>query len=373
MVIWVGIVGSLYASINPFIYRLWNVANYNVAYYWAMMWAERWLLALKFHDAGFEWISGILTGNKTDNIRSMTWYEFWRFTEDATSDAYRKITSRVQSIPAPGKGDVESLFASPDSKDYNMLTYMDGLELPLYIDNTKDPKIFYTQGADIQPLDVWGSTLSLQWKFRLPPKIQTELWGSWLDVSQDIDDDTIGDDVVVNWGLQGIDANNNDEVFSIFPTLKNDFSRWEPLYAYDNAIRESVINDGNIQNNIDTSVNSFSLPSAGNSVGNALTANNTLPLDSSFIDMPLNDVLTSAIKPYLTFSITNRMQTTDRNIYPFLERQLKACTMSNCDVTLPNRFYSLQWVWVVKDYTVHIYIHKPVRKSSNTANFTIIF
>lgn len=377
MVIWVGIVGSLYSSITPFIYRLWSVSNYNVAYYGAMMWAERWLLSLRYHDAWFQWNSWIKTWNNSDDIRA-GWYSFGKFTEDATSDAYRQVASRVQSIPAAGQGNVEGLFAGTWSKDYNMIDYREWLELPLYLDNTSNVNEFYTGGdSNIEPL-AGGSAFALKWNFRLPPKIESGLGSTWLDIGQDIDDDTINDDVIVNWWLEWIDPGNNNESFSLFPSIKNDFSRWEPLYAYDNAIRESVINNGDVEDNIDTNVlgTPFSLVKGENSVWNLLAGNNILPLNSSYTGSTINDILTDAVKPYLTFAITNRMQTTDGNIYPFLERQIKACEIpiTTCgDVTLPDRFFSLQWVWVVKDYTVRIFIKKPVRKTSNTANFTIIF
>lgn len=369
MVIWVWIVWWLYASITPFIYRLWSVANYNIAYYWAMMSAERWLLALRYHDAWFEATSGLTTGNQSDNFRQSAGTSFGRFTADTTTNTYRRITSRVPSIPAPGKWNVESLFASSDSKNYNALGYDEWLEIPLYLDTTNNPSIFYQNWATIQPLDAWGATISLKGRFRLPPKIQSGLWGSGLDTSADIDDDTINDDVIVNWWLQGNDPINWN-TFSIFPTIKNDFSSSSPMYAYDNSFRESIINEWDLTDNIDTSSNlGFSLPNAGSS----LEANNILPLNSSYTGTILNDIITEATKPYLTFAITNRMQTIDNNIYPFLEWQLKACDLSNCNITLPDRFFSLQWVGIVKDYTVRILIQKPVRKTTNTANFTIIF
>lgn len=375
MVIWVGIVGWLYASITPFIYRLWSVANYNVAYYGAMMSAERWLLALRYHDAWFQGTSWLGTGNQSDNIRWVWAPAFGKFTEDMASDAYRTVESRVQSIPAPGKGNVEALFASTGSKDYNMMDYREWLEIPLYIDNTSQANEFYSDVGNTNILAVgWGMSRNIKGNFRLPPKVQLGLWSTWLDTAQDIDDDTINDDVIVNWWLQGLDSLTN-EPFSLFPTIKNDFSRGEPLYIYDNAIRESVINNASLEDNIDTSINPFSLPKIGSSVGNALVENNILPLNSQYKTGTISEILSDAFKPYLTFAITNRMQTTDGNIYPFLEWQIKACetTSASCDVLLPDRFFSLQWVWVVKDYTVRIFIQKPVRKSSNTANFTIIF
>lgn len=376
MVIWVGIVGSLYASITPFIYRLWSVANYNVAYYGAMMSAERWLLSLRYHDAWFEGTSWLWTWNQSDNVRWPGAPAFGKFTQDMTSDAYRTVASRVQSIPAAGKGNVESLFATTGSKDYNMMDYREWLEIPLYIDATNNANDFYnstnnliTKVGDLN----WWVSRGIKWKFRLPPKVHEGLQSTWLAINQDIDDDTINDDVIINWWLQWLDF--LDQPFSVFPTIKNDFSSGEPLYIYDNAIRESVINNWDTENNIDTmqwASNLFSLP---RNVWSALTANNILPLNSIYTGSTINEILEDSKKPYLTFAITNRMQTTDGNIYPFLEWQLKACdtTSLDCNLTIPDRFFSLQWVWVVKDYTVRIFIQKPVRKTTNTANFTIIF
>lgn len=340
-----------------------------------MMSAERWLLALRYHDAWFEATSGLSTGNQSDNFRQSLNAKFWRFTEDTSTDTYRRIDSRVLSIPELGKWNVESLFASGDSKNYNALGYDEWLEIPLYLDTTNNPNIFYQNWATIQPLDAWGATISLRGRFRLPPKIQSGLWGGGLDTSADIDDDTINDDVIVNWWLQGTDPNPiNWNTFSVFPTVKNVFSSSSPMYADDNSLRESVINYWDTNENIDTNAwNWFSFVTSDQNPWNLLNSNNILPLNSQYTGVVLNDIITDAVKPYLTFAITNRMQTTDNNIYPFLEWQLKACDVSSCNIELPDRFFSLQWVGIVKDYTVRILIQKPVRKTTNTANFTIIF
>ncbi len=61
MLIGMGVVGSLYSSISPFVAKLGNISQYNIAYYGATMSAERGLSVLRYHDAGFEGTSSLST------------------------------------------------------------------------------------------------------------------------------------------------------------------------------------------------------------------------------------------------------------------------------------------------------------------------
>jgi hypothetical protein len=364
LLIWIGVIGSLYSSIIPFVYTLGNASNYTIAYYGAQMSVERWLLALRYHDAWFEWMSGILSGNISDSW-SLT--NLWRITSDPTSNAYWKITSRVTSIPSSGDGNIEALLATGDSSQYNSLTYNEWLELPLYLDTPAWPAEYYTTPSSLQPLS--SSPYSIQGRFRLPPKVKGTLGNIWLDENADIDEDQINDDVIVTrwykW-LNTLDSNT----FSIAPTLKQDFNSNSPLYAYDNAIRESTLNAGEIDDNIDSSINWFNITKGTSSV----SWHNILPLGSAWEAIDFGNIFSdTSLLGAFTFSISNRMQNADGDFYPFLEWQLKACDITSCDIIMPDRYYSLEWVGKVWDYTVRMDIKKPVRKTTNGWSFTIIF
>lgn len=380
MIVGLWIVGSIFSSINPFIYKLWTITNYSSAYYWAVMSAERWLLALRYHDAGFEWTSWLWTWNTADNLFI---HPFGKLTTDPNADVYRTIQSRtINSIPWSGNGNIETLFATWDSENYNSLSYYEWLEIPLYLDNTSLPSEYYSDPlpANIDNLSA-GGTLNIHWTFRLPPKIKAGLQNEWLDDQTDIDSDTILDDVIVNRWLKGIDTIENTN-FNIIPTIRQNFALFSPIYEYDNAMRESIINEWEWWENVNTegvAPNTFgfhfNIPGTG--TNSLLDEHNILPLSSQQTGASFETIFNDPSLTWLTlsFNIINRMRTNLGNIYPFLEWQLKACNILWCNqsIVLPDRFYNVQWVGKVWSYTVRINIKKPVRETSNTSNFTIIF
>jgi hypothetical protein len=166
-----------------------------------------------------------------------------------------------------------------------------------------------------------------------------------------------------------------EEPFSISPTIKQDFNAHSPLYEYDNAIRESTINLGDTSDNIDTNdaaAQWFNITKGSSSI----TGHNVLPLWWIWESVAFNNILQdSSILSALTFSISNRMQNADGDYYPFLEWQIRACDTAStiCWIVMPDRFYSLEWVGTIWDYTVRMDIKKPVRKTTNGSSFTIIF
>lgn len=375
MIIWMGIVGSIYASIWPFIYQVWNTSNYNAAYYIALMNVERWLLALRYHDAWFEWTSGKWTGALADGHDL---YGFSKFDRDPNADMSRTITSRSIGIPGTGNGNIESLMAGAGSENYNSLGYYEWLELPLYLDNTNDTNDYYTPVTNYIPIWwAWGS-VRIEWSFRLPPKIQAGLNNEQLDDTTDVDSDNIYDDIVLNRWLKWYDTIDEND-FNIIPTIRQNFALNAPIYEFDNALRESIINLWSAGDNINTEAGwfntlgfHFGLP--GDGVSSLLENHNILPLSSiqsgENFDAILNDVSLQSLS--LNFNITNRMRTAGGNIYPFLEWRLRACDIT-CNHILPDRFYNLEGMGKIWNYTVRINIKKPVRETSNASNFTIIF
>lgn len=366
MIIGLGIVWTLYASINPFIYKLGSVVNYNIAYYGAVMSVERWLLALKYHDAWFEWESWLAAWNTSDNLRINT-SSFGRYTTSPDkTDAKRTITSRVSSIPS-------------NFSTYNTLTYREWLELPLYIDTKTGASDYYTPIDVVNDIERIGSAsdpLYLQGTFKLPPQIKAAFdagWWAWwhLDEGSDIDTDQINDDIILNWGIRG--KENDGTIwpdFIIFPSISRNPNN-TVYYDYDNALRESTINywDNNIE------MNNFMISNPALNQGVSLTQNNIIPLDSMYILSWLANIVSDAYYPIISFAITNLMKTPNNNIYPYIAWQLRACSDSNCvtPVQMSDRYFTLNAMWTSFTYTVNLLIKKPIRKNTNTSNFTIIF
>jgi hypothetical protein len=392
MIMGAGIVGTLYSSLWPFIYKLGTISQYNVAYYWAMMGAERWLLALRYHDAGFEGQSSLLSGNDSDNVRAtyaMTTIPFWAFTFNGSFDAGRKITSRVPSIPAPGQGNVEKIYAASDSKNYNTLGYFEWLSLPLYLDTTSSVSDYYVKKTNNVSLWLWGWVDHMEATFRLPSKITTELNAyNGLALNEDVDEDTINDDIIMTWWLQWDDtapaiAGALAWPFTLIPTVKQNLTNGgrTPFYVFDNAIRESTINaplTSPLLPNLSTKIIAWtSLWYTLSALhGWLITGHNSIPANASQ-NVPFNTIFngTQIKNTALDFAIINRMQDAQKNIYPFLERNIKFCGELQCitTITIPDRFYTLEGKWQVWDYTARIQIKKPVRETSNASSFVIIF
>lgn len=393
LVFGIWIVGWLFTSLLPITQRLWNVIDYNAAYYGAVMSAERWLLALKYHWAWFEWESWLKTWNQADKTIISN---FWRLGA-ANSDAYWKITSRTTSIPKKWEWNVERLYRGSGSLDYNVLWYNESIYLPLSIDKTSSPSDYYKDPNDSFIEDIYpGIGGIIEWRFRLPPKVQewfknksheTILHTDTIEPNADIDDDRVADDIIIQWWMEGLLA--DEYYFTIQPTIESNFIDGEPQYTFDNSFRESAINAWSDQdiiwyiprNNIKIGDDTYSIVKNEYNQGwvpwSSLTWLNILPLwfplnmddPKPTFEKIIDHVTQNNISDLmLSFTLTNLMKNKEWDIFPFLEWRLDAW-----NVIIPDRFFSIDAVWKVNNYTVHFLIKKPVQENSNVSNFTIIF
>jgi hypothetical protein len=415
MLIGMGIVGSLLSSITPFITKLGTISQYNIAYYGAVMWAERGLSVLRYHGAWFEGTSSISAGTTADNVRSSA-PSFGMLKNDAQSDAGRTIDSRWTSIPTLWKGNIDSVYAATSSKDFNALHFGETINFPLGFDDTKNVDTYYTipAPADVRNLFATTPTPSsishLEGVLRVPEKIRTELGSSnnnlatnTSDPLADVDNDTVADDVIVSWWIEWYEI-STQQPFKILPTIKQNFGYNagsssicygntsgdpQPCYGADNGIRESIINSHYTQtlpnfHNINTSealpnVRGFNLMRNPDIASTLLTGHNILPLNSSLATSTLPTLLekeTSDVQNmFLSLGVINRMQTTAGDFIPFLEYSLRLCDDEPCTtrLTLPDPFYTLQWFARVGDYRASIDIHKPVKESTSASTFVTVF
>lgn len=378
MVIGLWIVGSIYSSINPFIYKLKNVWDYNTAYYAAVMSVERAMLSLRFHDAWFEWKSGTNTWHAADSTFN---HWFGKLISWTNAQWEWVITSRsTNTIPTSWEGNIEPLFATWDSSQYNSISYFEWIELPLYMDDSRNTVDFYTTTNTYINLATGAGSLNIRWRLRVPPKIKEWLNDEWLDDTFDVDSDTIRDDVIINRWIKWND--NIEWIFNIIPTIRQNFTLGVPIYEDDNAIRESIINDWDTANNINTTPAvpntfwfHFAIP--WNGASSLINSHNILPLSSSNWSASFQTLLNDPNITWLTLSlnITNRMRTNWWNVYPFLEWKFEACDLGWCTswIEMPDRFFTIDGYGTVGEYTVRVNIKKPVRETSNASNFTIIF
>lgn len=382
------IVWALYSAILPFFWVLGSTANYNIAYYGAIGSTERSLLSLRYHVAGYEWRGGFSWSNATSGVLAdlipanfgVITRNWWNMERSITS-----LTNGV--IPQWSGGDVERLLEGTGSREFNMLTYDNIIELPLYKDNALSSSERYVTGAVAKVSASNG--MYIRGTLRLPPKILGAFGGGGtykLDTSTDIDNDNITDDMVVNWTFKWYNASQG-QWFSIIPTIKVDYNQQSPIYDFENTIRESHINDSSNSNGTNTrniylgepgGDYEYNLIRQPTIVTSLMTGHNAIPVNSSVIDpldgfsSILNDSTFSNTS--LSFNLTNKLASTINQIFPFLEYQIKICEVGvGCSVPVSNRYFTIDASSKVGEYDVHIRLNKPVIQKDNTSAFAIIF
>ncbi len=383
------IVWALYSAILPFFGILGSTADYNIAYYGAIGSTERALLSLRHHVAGYEWRWGFsgstaVSGVTADLITS----NFGSITRNSAGSMQRSITSLTDGLIPQGSGwDVERLLAGTGSKEFNMLGYDSVLELPLYKDNALSASERYVTGAISRVTASNG--IYIQWTLRLPPKILGSFGGGGLyklDNGTDIDNDNIKDDLVANWSFKWYNA-SQWQSFSIIPTIRVDYNQQTPIYDFENAIRETHINDSSDSNGTNTpniylgepggdyEHNLIRQPSI---VSSSLTGHNAIPANSAVIDATdgfssiLND--STFTETSLSFNLVNKLASTIDQIFPFLEYQIKVCEIGvGCNVPVSDRYFRIDASGKIGEYEVHIRLSKPVIEKDNTSAFAIIF
>lgn len=352
-----GIMSVIYSTFAPFMENIWNIVYFNSAYYWAIAGVERAHLILKYKKPWFQWSWGFLQwamfGPQSDIL---TW-NLWLLTSQNNWFAWT-ISSRTNQIPKQWQGNVDYLFTQgTDSKNYNKISYYMSEKINLNVDNTINPDFYYTWESNIEYFSWWNFSGII----RLPPAAKNQFNWELLCESCDHDDDGISNDIVLN---RILDWNKNWVSFSIVPTISIFYySGWVVDETKDIAIREKVINETwflNFGNSYNFSPLIYN---------NTLTEHNILSFDESIKDTPFNTILdgsTTWLK--LGFWIINMLRTQSDNIYPFLEYQF------SFPQPVADSFFTLQWIWLVGDYNVKIFIKKSTNEQASTiGDFTIIF
>ncbi len=359
LVVAIGILSSVYAVFFPFMQNLGTVQQYHQAYYGAISSVERASLVLRYREPWFEWSGGFLWvtgyGPLSDYTPELfSWDHEWLVWQ---------ITSRTTTIPSSGMGNTDPMFATGDSSNYNQLGYHYLESFLLSYDATSDSSQFYTWGANL--IHFTGNYVT--WILRLPPKIyaafgwssSADLCDSYFNVDCDPDGDGIYDDVVVSRSLEG---RYQGQGFKIFPTISVFYySGMQVDTLKDNAIRESIINNGG-QINFQqfTPVNNGSNLSKHNVVSAAAGY-----IEDNFFSIILSDSLYTGLR--LSFGATNLFRSFTGAIYPYLEYQF------HFPQSIADRFYTIEWQGRVGEYDVRILLRKPTVEGTVGGDFTVIF
>lgn len=377
------ILSWLYATINPFIDQLWNIQRYNTAYYGAISSVERAYLTLRWHEAWFEW-SWWRIGTK----------KYWHSSDyqaDIRTRKYRWtlvfdnfknwMTWNIKSmtdwtVPRAWAWNLDSDISSWNNSQ--VLWFGESLQYAFYKD-TSDKDRYYRKAldSDIKNIKI---NKNLKFSINLPHKLaksyNADITKKYLDTKADLDDDTIKDDVIVNWSLFGYTW---DSQFTIFPTMDvvyaSSSADWK-VNLNDTTIRESDVNHGTIVFN---TINGAYTNPSDNRTWNPSNFNQS-PIDS--VATGFKNVLDTWVwrdfgtakangkisKMNLKLSLVNFLKNSDTNIYPYLEVKLDTAWDR-----IPWLEYDITGRWRVWEYDVKILLQKPIFKTSAASDFTVLF
>lgn len=393
LVIGIGMALSTYMLYAPFVTLLWDIKSYNIAYYGAQAWLERWLLTTRYKEPWFVWSwwrNGVTNFWATaDGLpdRAIIGGDYlWRLS-DPTNSVRRENTSRTLSLPAESDilADVQYVFSwvTPDetknSSYFGVLYPGRPLSFLLSLDQTSDKELFFTQTPE-------SSITSYDWEsltmiMRLPPYIQ-EIYdgeGLCLEAYCDIDGDRLPDDVVVSrwWWGTATTASGTDS-FTIIPHTNVRYNTDPPVVDSftDSNIRKSVLNTYDVS---DTTPSRFVFfepwqqyfdPVHTNSV---LTTHNIISQYSEFLNTlsfasllsPPSGILTK--NNTLTFTLVSPLVTRSDFIYPFLEYRLTG------ETPLADSAYRITGQARVWEYNITLTTSVSTSETSTLSDFTIIF
>lgn len=365
---------GVYSIFSPFTQNIGDVVDFNSAYYGAIAGIERANLVLKYRSPWFEW-SGWFFGS--------SW--FWPISDRLSESSLGTLTtknnwfswsiwSKTFSVPSPGNGNVDTMLASADSKNFNQLDYSSSEKISLSLDTAPSDSTVYTTGNTLSYFTWWLFT----GQFRLPPKAQNIFLYPILCVDTwtaacDIDQDKVFDDIVVNRSLKWV---YEGTPFTILPRSSM-FYYLNPNAAIlditkDTTIRESVINNNVILRfgDINEEYNPISIYT------NNAEKHNVISSDPSSIEITpfadgSDDWLLQENNPatwlQFSFGLVDFLRSKGGNIYPFLEYQFHFTN------PVADRFYTIQGHSLVWSYDVKIIMKKPTNKDSSISDFTVIF
>ena len=382
VMIWAQVISSIYALINPFIEEMWDIQQYNVAYYWAVASVERAELTLKKHTAWFEgswWWLGNNNFWPTTDFSNIDKKYFWflAFTGNGYGMYWDiKNLNKDWMVPEPWKWDLD-----PDVSSWNnyyKLTFDQAIQIALYKDDQSwidGYYTWYTVLTNIKPAN------SLDVSIRVPQKLynstgyDNKVWWDALDAGSnkiDLDWDEITNDIIVNWSLFWLTWSTQ---FTVFPSIN---LSWTNIVAdNDTSIREDVINWYN-----STEYNVKFVTTPGNKDTNPIEVWTHKQNIKEFNESPewviwtwFNMVLWtdgSTTKMHAKFSLVNLLKYDNDKVYPYLEIKITN-DIGAIPKPLPDTYFHILWEWKVGKYDVRIKIAKPIFETTAASDFTVLF
>lgn len=376
--IWLGIMASMYSIFLPFYQNLWDLTDYNIAYYGATAAVERWLLITKYQDPGFEgsgwWINHTNYWPPSD----AEFNNFSRFNYDQNG-IVREIKSRTKQIPNTGQWNVPYLLASTDSSNYNVLNYQDTETFIMTTDNTSDVTKYYDKDASSNiTAFTWTEAI---WTIRLPPKIYSWFGGdpnallcdSDIYAYCDSNQDTIyNETAITRWVAWIYDPGGLAMKFKIIPTTAIFFNMTPSMIdlLHDNNFREDAINYTNYTAGYPTNINFSNLNYFNPILRNTpylLDKHNVVAESGAILNTKTFTDIFQSSYANISMSINHLLMSQGQDIYPFLEYKF------TFDQEISDRFFHINGQGKVGNYDISIIVNKPSIDQSTVGDFTIIF
>ena len=385
LLIWAAVVWSIYSNFTVFYSNFAESENYHKAYYSSISALERSELVVKQRQPWYIW-NGWWKINEEWSIWS---YEGWwsdkiisnfsYLSNDAsnknTSTIFRNINSRTSRIPSEWDGDIDSMLASEDSKDYNMMDYKDSQVFLLYYDKSTDNPYEKVSCKDWSASCEQSKPEEIKWLIRLPWKLK-EFFGP-LNTNEALNEKIAGwpkDDAIVDrqirWKFKP-ENQNQTYPFTIYSTQS--YSPRSIIENLDSAIRETDINGTETSPRFE--FNFWKNNKWSPSISRWNDANFTI------ISPKETDIKTDANNGYfrqilkndkytekqLRFSLLNLLKSEKNMVYPFLEYYVDFWT------EISDKYFTINAEWNYGDYQIDRIIRKPTNKESILWSFTTIF
>lgn len=374
---------AMYANLLPFIGLLWDIKQYNMAYYGAESSIERAFLVLRHQEAWFQGESGysgaIFIWPLADQNTNL-----WLFIDTGNSIG-RQILGRGPRIPTTGNGNIPQALVSNNINNYNFLPY--GLldRITLWYDSTIPANAY----------SGWNSYVYLSWSqleldIQLNQIIANKLWSS-LYTTGDGDGDGVKNDVVLDRSWKG--KYNNSGItweFSILPKSKTFYGSGgvEPIVLpEDGSIRESIVNDWlgikfwAIWLSTDNTFN----PIYHTSRGNTETSSHLIISDyDNLSGVSFKELLGTASMTTFGLSVyaqeiwinlVNPLSNANWALYPGLEYEVTCpnCWSQDGQPQLSQPYFTINAWSIIGAYDVRMTAKKPVSDNSSVTSFTVIF
>lgn len=371
--IWIAFVTNMYAIINPFVTNIWDIKNYNIAYYGAISSVERAKLVLKYHQPWFEWSGWWLWTTAiwpwSDKIN--TWFSLISSQNNWMWYDIKSILTGW-SIPQAWNWNIDIELRGTWSENYNKIEYKIAEEFAIDIDNTRNSSKYYTWDITwlaSNQIFSWSSIIS--GSVRLPPKVYSSFSNQGLCTTCDLDNDGIWNDSILNWSIFW---NYNSQNFTILPNISVNYGT-NTVNTDDTNIREDVINDWTNNLLFTNNKNPIFKPATVPAREYNNITQNVIPPSLDLTWKNFREILTNATVTWvhLKFSLLNLLKNTNDQLYPFVEYRFQIMDGSGNPINIPDRFYHIYGNSKVWKYNVQIKLDTPISNTDSSSDFAILF